>query len=675
MGFIKDNTNTFEVYLTDLGKQKFFDGGLYNSIKYFSISDNDANYDLFSNSGTTFNPNIITTQSIPTINHVNENITTLGNLENIGIKDVFVQVPLRGKKVDNIEYKKSLFGVKETSPRTQILQKTDNIFDTTLNILTFLDKNGIKQFGVYGIYGLYLKSCYDVEINENNYSDVLIENFDFYPTTVQDANGFVLTNVNYDRNLNSFTGSNAAPRSTSSTVLYSEIYKKNQLIPNEIYYNKFTLYFRFYGADFGDYRSETDYDIDKLRVRAYAQLGSNLVQMNLSDLEYFNGSDWIPVDEKDYDNGYGIILETGTTDNFLDLGYNDTFNYLFDNYKDAPNEYNFRMNVKVSNFVTKSTKTKDFKIIFKYFGITERELQLTANVTNITCNGENDGAINLTVNGGIEPYSFLWSNGMTEQNISGLSGGTYNVTVTDDEGRTETLSVVVTEPDALQLSARTYNGTCNGDYSCGVELTISGGIGPYTFQWSDGSTDQNIYGLNGGTYSVTVTDANNCQITDSFDLIEPDQLVINMTVVKPCNVTLGSLSAAVSGGWPPYSYLWSNEETTSEITGLATGTYILTVVDSAGCNVVSDSYQIDGLTVSTTGDSINGQIIVNINYGDSPYNLVILRNNVPHTTISAESPGIVTFDDLLTGTREDIYDLTITDDNGCEYTEIFDFSL
>ena len=192
MGFIYDNTNTFEVYLTDLGKQKFFDGGFKDSIAYFSLSDSSSNYNIFDPAtteildyvtGTTysvgtvvkysgsyyrkvainpsspsteyvptnltywdkiipFNPTNIGLQPIPTLNHVNTYKTSLanGSADNDEyISDVFTQVPLRGKKVDNIVYRRALFGVKTNTQKEYIMYEPDLNSDQTIGVLTYIN--------------------------------------------------------------------------------------------------------------------------------------------------------------------------------------------------------------------------------------------------------------------------------------------------------------------------------------------------------------------------------------------------------------------------------------------------------------------------------------------------------------------------------------------------------
>lgn len=139
MGFIKDNMNTFEVYLTDLGKQRFFDGGFKDAVVYFSIIDGDSNYDFFKSED--FNPTVLSQQRIPMINHVDTYKTSLGNGEpdtDDFIRDVFTQTSLRGNLVDNQLYKRALFGIKHNAQRNYVMFEPD-LSNEEIKILTYIN--------------------------------------------------------------------------------------------------------------------------------------------------------------------------------------------------------------------------------------------------------------------------------------------------------------------------------------------------------------------------------------------------------------------------------------------------------------------------------------------------------------------------------------------------------
>jgi len=139
-----------------------------------------------------------------------------------------------------------------------------------------------------------------------------------------------------------------------------------------------------------------------------------------------------------------------------------------------------------------------------------------------------------------QPYAYTWSNGATTQDISGLLAGTYTVTVTDAKGDslgcTATTSVTITQPTPVALSSTQVNVLCNGASTGSIDLSVSGGVAPYTYTWSNGATTQDISSLAAGTYTVTVNDANGsvsgCTATTSVTITQPDAVALTKTQVN-----------------------------------------------------------------------------------------------------------------------------------------------
>jgi hypothetical protein len=137
------------------------------------------------------------------------------------------------------------------------------------------------------------------------------------------------------------------------------------------------------------------------------------------------------------------------------------------------------------------------------------------------CNGANTGDISLVVTGGVSPYTYSWSTGSIASNLTNIGAGSYTVTVTDGGGNTATYTVIMAQPDAVQISATAQNVSQHGGSDGCIHLNVSGGTPDYTFSWSNGSTVESPCGLTAGTYTVTVTDAFGCVATASKTLTQP----------------------------------------------------------------------------------------------------------------------------------------------------------
>ncbi len=281
-------------------------------------------------------------------------------------------------------------------------------------------------------------------------------------------------------------------------------------------------------------------------------------------------------------------------------------------------------------------------------------------ITNVLCNGGNNGAIDITVNGGTAPYGYLWSNGATTQDISGLTAGGYSVAVTDAMGCMKYGYWFVTEPSLLVLSGTPSPVLCNGGNSGSIDLSVAGGTTAYSYLWNNTATTQDISGLIAGDYTVVVTDGNGCQKTTSFTVTEPSALTLTGSATAAlCNLgNTGSIDITVTGGTTAYGYAWSNGAITEDISGLTAGVYTVVVTDGNGCQI-SNSYTVTeptalDLTGTPTpvlcyGDN-NGSVDITVTGGTMPYGY--LWNN------GATSEDITT---LMAG----VYDVVVTDANGC----------
>ncbi|PHN05775.1 SdrD B-like domain-containing protein [Flavilitoribacter nigricans] len=216
-------------------------------------------------------------------------------------------------------------------------------------------------------------------------------------------------------------------------------------------------------------------------------------------------------------------------------------------------------------------------------------IEIDGLISDILCTGDENGAVDITVSGGTPPYTFAWSTGQTTEDLDNLIAGAYTVTVTDANDCTAMETFTVVEPPLLNLAATLLDVSCNGESDGAISITVGGGTPPYTFEWSNGATTEDLVGVPVGTYTVIVTDANGCIISATGTISEPPALIC--TINQLSDVVLGadgSLEVVAEGGVGPYTYLWSNGDTTAVIDGLDGGVFSVTVTDAVGCTTICD---------------------------------------------------------------------------------------
>ncbi len=299
------------------------------------------------------------------------------------------------------------------------------------------------------------------------------------------------------------------------------------------------------------------------------------------------------------------------------------------------------------------------------FSITElAAIQVTSDVTNIDCNGEDTGEIDLTVNGGAGGYTYSWSDGSTGSGITNLTAGVYDVTISDADGCLSNKSYLVNQSLALSSSTIVNDVTCNNGSNGSISLSVSGGVGPYTYLWSDGSTNSQILNTTWGNYTVDITDALGCTITESYTINQPNAIVTSPTIndVSCFGGMDGGITTSSVGGAGAYTYSWNNGSTTSWINNVSAGNYTLTITDVLGCTksstfLISEANPIS-INTTTTDLECNGDndalIISSVNGGTNPYNY--------NWSNGANSSS-------LNGVGAGSYTLEITDINGCTGSE------
>ena len=296
---------------------------------------------------------------------------------------------------------------------------------------------------------------------------------------------------------------------------------------------------------------------------------------------------------------------------------------------------------------------------------------ISTSLTQIACIGQSTGTISATPSAGTPPYTYLWSanaTGNTNSTISNLAAGVYTLTVTDAGGCWSTTTAIIIQPTgtALGVSLSPYPSTC-GLNNGSISVAATGGVGAYTYSWSNGQTGNIAAGLLSNTYTVTVTDNNSCTVA-STALVPPSSGPTLILVPKSatCGKENGSISTSTLGGTQPYSYYWSNKMVVPDPTNLSVGIYTVTVSDANGCSF-SSSTQIDSVpvpgvviqvltNVSCNGGS-NGSLTALVFNGTSPY-------TYSWSGISNSNNTSAIANNLTAGT----YTVAVTDANTCTIT-------
>ena len=218
-------------------------------------------------------------------------------------------------------------------------------------------------------------------------------------------------------------------------------------------------------------------------------------------------------------------------------------------------------------------------------------LSLDLDKTDETLEQAADGTVSVSVTGGTPPYTYEWTHGPTTAQLSGLTPGTYTVRVRDagDCLAESSVEIGAGPPDCSNFSVL-LNGSdlrCHGDRSGALSADPQGGEAPYTYLWSTGAQTAGIDQLEAGTYSLQLSDARGCSLTENYELQQPDPLELDLVKTDETieNYQDGTISAQPTGGTEPYTYSWSDGSQDAQRSGLAPGTYHLTLTDANDCSI------------------------------------------------------------------------------------------
>jgi hypothetical protein len=283
----------------------------------------------------------------------------------------------------------------------------------------------------------------------------------------------------------------------------------------------------------------------------------------------------------------------------------------------------------------------------------------------------NVGNIDLTVTGQNAPYSFLWSNGAITEDLIGVPLGIYTVTVTDASGCTATMSHSSKSASGISLSFSSVNPTCANSPTGSINLSITGGLPPYLFSWSNGATVEDPSGLVAGAYSVVVIDSQGCQATGTWTVSSVGTPGANTIQILPScnNLGNGLIYLFAYGGTPPYSFAWTGPggfTATTAFPGvfnISPGEYNLTMTDAMGCTFVQSytvpahpDVTVDAIVTPSCTEYGSGAIAATIAGGAPPY---IFSWWGPDNYFSTQAS--------ISGLEAGTYYLNVFDDNDCTF--------
>jgi len=243
-------------------------------------------------------------------------------------------------------------------------------------------------------------------------------------------------------------------------------------------------------------------------------------------------------------------------------------------------------------------------------------IDVTLTSLDLNCYGDLNGSIESDINGGILPYSYLWSNGSESPNINNLTSGQYSLLVTDSTGCSVSESIFISEPDSINITFNISNEDCNPNNQS-IETEIEGGTPPYDYIWNNNETSSNIYNLSSDYYVLTITDFNNCISTKSDSVVFFDELQVEFNIINESCLGTGDgiIETFLIGGLHPYTFNWSNGESSQNIQNLFSGDYELSITDFNDCTLDTTLIVInENLNPQTTNIIGNAQVQISTQY-------------------------------------------------------------
>ncbi|MEQ1744979.1 MAG: FG-GAP-like repeat-containing protein [Saprospiraceae bacterium] len=325
-------------------------------------------------------------------------------------------------------------------------------------------------------------------------------------------------------------------------------------------------------------------------------------------------------------------------------------------------------NLLSGNYALTLTDAHGCKVVETVFVPEYQAPAITAASTDVSCFEANNGSLNVTLTGGTPDFGFLWENNTTNPNRDNLGPGLYALTVTYAGGKCSMQRFYeLAQPTALIANGISTTAACPGVANGSATfLGAAHGTPPYTLLWSTGSAAPDQPGLVAGPYSITVTDANGCSLTQTAQV--PEHIAPTMsattTDVACFGAANGSIAVTLSGGTPGFAFLWENNATTPVRANLGPGQYTLTVSFASGkCSISRDFKLIEPSALLSNGTTTTPACPGKAN-GSAVF-LGAAQGTPPYTLMWSTGSAAPDQQNLSAGT----YALTVTDANGCTRTD------
>ena len=333
-------------------------------------------------------------------------------------------------------------------------------------------------------------------------------------------------------------------------------------------------------------------------------------------------------------------------------------------------------NIMAGNYILTVTDAAGCDTTLSFDVATPGPLSVQASVINdVDCYGDATGSATVAVSGGQLPYSYVWNSGHASDTANNLFAGSYMVTVTDGHGCVLEDYITITENTPITSTVSSNSVSCHGGSNGSANINVSGGVSPYVYNWSTGDANSIVSGLIFGEYWVVVADSLGCVHLDTAFITQPQAIAVSLqsTDITCAGLADGLLDASATGGNDPYSYTLSTagnvihtDNAAFTLSGLSAGTYTMTVTDTNNCSNFGYANISSPSPLAVLVGTIDTAYCVNVNTGSAAV-FVTGGTLATGSTYSYSWDGsMVDTLSILGSQQAGIYNVVVTDDNGCQ---------